>query len=44
MAAKATTGSSLRKPKISRRGIHSKRGSSKNKGAQLYKKPNVGQG
>lgn len=44
MAAKATTGGSLRKAKVRRRGVHSKRGSSKNKGAQLYKKPNRGQG
>ena len=34
----------LTKPKVSRKGIHAKTKSSKNKNSKLYKKPYKGQG
>lgn len=32
------------KPKVSRKGVHAKTKTSKNKGSKNYNKPNVGQG
>lgn len=43
--AKQTTGSArLKTPKKKRRGVHSKKKTSKNKNSKNYKKINVGQG
>lgn len=44
MKKQSSTGVKIATPKKKRPGVHSKKGSSKNKGSKLYKKINVGQG
>jgi hypothetical protein len=44
MAKGLTLGNYMEKPKVKRKGVHSKTKQSKNKNSKNYKKPYVGQG